>query len=58
MRKHQENESLTESEIAARMNRAIRKSFELPPKPHKEMRYPRKRKPKISPAEKLEIPSE
>jgi hypothetical protein len=40
------------------MNRAIRKSFELPPKPHKEMRYPRKRKTKTVSAAKPENPSE
>jgi hypothetical protein len=58
MKKPQQNESLSESETTARMERAIRRSFQLPLKPHKEMRYPRRRKTKSERAEKPEIPSE
>lgn len=37
---------LPESEIAARMDRAIRRSLQMPPKPHKESRKPRQSKAK------------
>jgi hypothetical protein len=44
MRKPKEDESLTESEIADRMTRAVKRSLQMPPKPHKTMRKPRQKK--------------
>jgi hypothetical protein len=41
---------LSESEIAARMDQAIRKSLQMPPKLHKDMRKPRRRKAKTAAA--------
>ena len=38
------SEELPEAEIAARMDRAIRRSLKMPPKTHKESRKPRRRK--------------
>jgi hypothetical protein len=38
------NESLSDAEIAARMDRAIRRSLQMPPKLHKETRKPRQSK--------------
>jgi hypothetical protein len=35
---------LPEAEIAARMDRALRRSLQMPPKPLKEIRKPRPRK--------------
>lgn len=48
---------LSESEIAARMERAIRRSLQMPPKPHKETRKPRQPKAKKA-AAKPGTPSE
>lgn len=39
-----EKTDLSDHEIAARMDHAIRKSLQMPPKPHKESRKPRSRK--------------
>lgn len=38
------NESLSDAEIAVRMDRAIRRSLQMPPKPHKDTpkRHPKK----------------
>jgi hypothetical protein len=38
------NESLSDAEIAARMELAIRRSLQMPPKPHKDSRKPRQSK--------------
>jgi hypothetical protein len=48
---------LSEVEIAARMDRAIRRSLQMPPKPHKDSRKPRQPKAKKAVA-KPETPSE
>ncbi len=44
------NESLPDAEIAARMDRAIRRSLQMPPKPHKDSRKPRQSKIKTASA--------
>jgi hypothetical protein len=56
--KPQEDESLTESEIVGRMTKAVKRSLQTPPKPHKTMRKPR-RKGKVAAASaaKSETPS-
>ena len=51
------NESLTDAEISARMDRAIRRSLQMPPKLHKDSRKPRPRKAKAA-AAKPETPFE
>jgi predicted protein tyrosine phosphatase len=51
------NESLPDAEIAARMDRAIRRSLQMPPKLHKDYLKPRRRKAKAA-AAKPETPSE
>jgi hypothetical protein len=47
----------SDSEIAARMDRAIRRSLQMPPKPLKETRRPRPHK-RAKAAAKPETPSE
>lgn len=39
-------DELPEIEIAARMDKAIRRSLQMPPKPHKDTRKPRRPKDK------------
>jgi len=51
------NESLPDAEIAARMDRAIRRSLQMPPKLHKDVLKLRRRKAKAV-AAKPETPSE
>jgi hypothetical protein len=51
------NESLPDAEIAARMDRAIRRSLQMPPKLHKDSRKPRRRKVKAADAKPETEPS-
>jgi len=51
------NESLPDAEIAARMDRAIRRSLQMPPKLHKDSRKPRPRKAKAAAAKPETEPS-
>ena len=51
------NESLPDAEIAARMDRAIRRSLQMPPKLHKDSRKPRHRKAKAAAAKPETEPS-
>ncbi len=51
------NESLSDAEIAARMDRAIRRSLQMPPKLHKDSRKPRPRKAKAAAAKPGTEPS-
>jgi hypothetical protein len=48
---------LPDREIAARMERAIRRSLEMPPKFHKDFRKPRRRKAKAAAAKPETEPS-
>jgi hypothetical protein len=47
---NKKNESLPDAEIAACMDRAIRRSLQMPPKLHKDVRKPRHRKAKMGAA--------
>lgn len=57
MSEAQSRNELSDADIAARMDRAIRRSLLTPPKPLKTARKPRQTKPKKA-AAKPEIPSE
>jgi hypothetical protein len=48
---------LPDREIAARMDRAIRRSLQMPPKLHKDSRKPRRRKAKMAAAKPETEPS-
>lgn len=57
MASHSKESVLPDREIAERMERAIRRSLQMPPKPHKDSRKPRRRKAKAA-SVKSETPSE
>ncbi len=57
--KAQQDESLSDVEIQARMDRGIRRSLTTPPKTHKMMREPRQKRTKSTASDaKSENPSE
>ena len=57
MASHSKEPVLTDREIAARMDRAIRRSLQMPPKLHKDSHKPRRHKEKAAAAKPETEPS-